>query len=207
MIYGYARCSTNETKQDIDRQKRELIAAGVPKENIFSEYESGAKDDRIELNRLFCLLKADDVVITTEVSRLARSTKKLCELLDIIQRKKVCLQILGSMTLDCRPGHEADPATVAMIQVMAAFSEMERKMISSRVKSGMQNAKAKGKRIGRPEVSVESIPNDFYRYYSMYKDGQINKTEMAKLSGIARGTVYKYINVIEGQSSNTKKAF
>jgi DNA invertase Pin-like site-specific DNA recombinase len=111
------------------------------------------------------------------------------------------------MTLDCRPGHEADPATVAMIQVMAAFSEMERKMISSRVKSGMQNAKAKGKRIGRPEVSVESIPNDFYRYYSMYKDGQINKTEMAKLSGIARGTVYKYINVIEGQSSNTKKAF
>lgn len=198
-MYGYARCSTNETKQDVNRQKRELIAAGVPKTNIFSEYESGAKDDRIELNRLFSSISVGDTIVTTEISRLARSTKKLCDLLDQVQEKKAKLQILGSMTLDCRPGHEADPATVAMIQVMAAFSELERKMISSRVKSGMQNARAKGKRLGRPAISKASIPSEFYRYYALYKSGELNKTEVAKLTGVARGTVYKYINVIENR--------
>ena len=48
--YGYARCSTNESKQDIDRQKRELISMGIKEENIFWEYESGIKDDRLQLN-------------------------------------------------------------------------------------------------------------------------------------------------------------
>lgn len=51
-IYGYARCSTNEDKQDIDRQKRELKSAGVPEENIYLEYGSGIKTDRVQLNRL-----------------------------------------------------------------------------------------------------------------------------------------------------------
>lgn len=199
--YGYARCSTNETMQDIDRQKRELIAAGVPKENIFSEYESGAKDDRIELNRLFSSISAGDTIVTTEVSRLARSTKKLCSLLDEVQNKKVCLNILGSITLDCRPGKETDPATVAMVQLMAVFAEMERKMISARVKSGMENARAKGKKIGRPLFSINDIPSDFFRYYALYKSGEINKSEIAKLSGKSRGTVYKYIGIIEGETA------
>ena len=47
MNYGYARCSTNELKQDIDRQKRELIKQGVAEENIYFEYESGTKIDRV----------------------------------------------------------------------------------------------------------------------------------------------------------------
>lgn len=51
MEYGYARCSTNESKQDINRQKRELKNMGVKEDNIFFEYESGVKDDRKELNR------------------------------------------------------------------------------------------------------------------------------------------------------------
>ena len=46
MKYGYARCSTNESKQDINRQKRELKNMGIKEDNIFFEYESGAKDDR-----------------------------------------------------------------------------------------------------------------------------------------------------------------
>ena len=52
MKYGYARCSTNESKQDINRQKRELKNMGIKENNIFFEYESGTKDDRKELNRL-----------------------------------------------------------------------------------------------------------------------------------------------------------
>lgn len=52
MQFGYCRCSTNESKQDIDRQKRELRQLGIKESNIFFEYESGSKLDRIQLDRL-----------------------------------------------------------------------------------------------------------------------------------------------------------
>ena len=75
MNYGYARCSTNELKQDIDRQKRELIKQGVAEENIYFEYESGTKSDRVEFNRLLETIDEGDTIIATEVSRITRSTK------------------------------------------------------------------------------------------------------------------------------------
>ena len=75
MNYGYARCSTNELKQDIDRQKRELIKQGVAEENIYFEYESGTKIDRVEFNRLLETIDEGDTIIATEVSKITRSTK------------------------------------------------------------------------------------------------------------------------------------
>ena len=63
MEYGYARCSTNETKQDIDRQKRELKKMGVDEKYIFFEYEPGAKTDRVQLGRL---LGADCIILIAE---------------------------------------------------------------------------------------------------------------------------------------------
>ena len=69
MIYGYCRCSTNETKQDITRQIRDLKALGVEdKNNIFKEYESGTKINRVELNRLLNTVKPGDTIIATEAS-------------------------------------------------------------------------------------------------------------------------------------------
>ena len=70
MIYGYARCSTNEKEQDIDRQKRELKELGATDETIYFEYESGTKVDRPEFNKLLNIVQKGDTVVTTEVSRL-----------------------------------------------------------------------------------------------------------------------------------------
>ena len=100
MIYGYARCSTNETKQDIDRQKMELIEKGVPKENIYFEYESGTKEDRIELKRLLDRVVEGDIIVATEVTRITRSTKQLCEILEFAKERKIKL-ILGTFIVDC----------------------------------------------------------------------------------------------------------
>lgn len=85
-IYGYACCSTDETRQQIDRQVRELQELGATKETIYLEYESGTKIDRVELNRLLEKVKESDV-ITTEVSRITRSTKQLCDILELAQEK------------------------------------------------------------------------------------------------------------------------
>ena len=89
MIYGYARCSTNEKKQDIDRQKRDLKKLGVDPQNIFWEYQSGMKNDRVQLDRLMNTAHEGDTIIVLEVSRLTRSTQKLCSIIDEIKEKKL----------------------------------------------------------------------------------------------------------------------
>ena len=73
MTYGYARCSTDETRQDIDRQRRELRKLGVEADTeIYWEHESGTKTERPELQKLLAVLQTGDTIVTTEVSRLTR---------------------------------------------------------------------------------------------------------------------------------------
>ena len=141
MIYGYARCSTNEELQDINRQIRELIQLGAGEENIYREYESGMKNDRVELQRLLSAVEAGDTIVATEVSRITRSTKQLCEIIELSKDRHIKL-VLGSFVVDCTK--ELDPMTEGMLKMMGVFSELERNIISQRVKSGLQNAKAKG---------------------------------------------------------------
>ena len=77
------------------------------------------------------------------------------------------------------------------------FSQLELTMIRSRVRSGMENARAKGKQIGRPQVTVENIPATFLRHYPAYKKGQLNVSELARVCDLSRTTVYKYIGLLE----------
>lgn len=196
MIYGYARCSTNEKMQDIDRQIRELMQQGVQRENIFLEYESGTKVNRIELLKLLAIVKTGDTIIATEVSRITRSTKQLCEIVDLAKRFHLKL-VLGNFVVDC--SKELDPMTEGMLKMMGVFSELERNITSQRVKSGMQNAKAKGKVIGRPTTTADDIPNLFYKHYPKYRSGDINKAEFARLCSLSYPTIYKYIRIAEGK--------
>ena len=194
MIYGYARCSTNESKQDINRQIRELKAAGA--EEMYFEYEHGDSAVKQKQLALFDIVKEGDTIITLEVPRLARSTKQLCEIVEIVKQKKIKLVIVGSVTVDCTQGR-LDPMSNAFIQMSGVFAELELGMIRERVKSGMANAKAKGIKIGRPPLTKDDIPQVFYRHYPAYKNGQLNVSELARVCDMSRTTVYKYIEVIE----------
>lgn len=197
MDYGYARCSTNESKQDINRQKRELKKMGVKEENIFFEYESGTKDDRKELNKLMQIVKAGDSITSFEVSRLTRSTQKLCEIIKEVQEKQIKLVIAGSITIDCSPGKELDAISKGMMLMWGVFAELERDIITARIKSGMANAKAKGVKLGRPKITIETLPYNFLKYYPMFQNGSINLSELSRLSGISRPTIYKYLEIVE----------
>ena len=194
MTYGYARCSTNETKQDINRQVRELKAAGA--EEIFIEYEHGDSKIKSQQAQMFAQAQAGDTIIVLEVSRLARSTQQLCEIIERVREKRLRLVIVGSITLDCRSG-QADPMSEAFLQMAGVFSQLELAMIRSRVRSGMENARAKGRQIGRPQVSKEDIPAVFLRHYPAYKNKQLNISELARVCDISRTTVYKYIGLLE----------
>lgn len=194
MIYGYARCSLAEEKgQDLNRQVRELKAAGA--QEIITEREHGDSKIKKNLDLLLEAAKEGDTLICTEVSRLSRSTQQLCEIVDLVKRKHLCLVIIGSITVDCRNG-QIDPMSQAFIQMSAVFAELELSIIRARVKSGMANAKAKGKRIGRRPTTKDDIPAVFYKHYPAFVAGQLNVSQLARVCGISRPTVYKYIKLI-----------
>ena len=194
MTYGYARCSTNETKQDINRQVRELKSAGA--DTLFLEYEHGDSKIKSQQEAMFAQAQAGDTILTLEVPRLARSTQQLCEIIERVREKRLRLVIIGSITLDCREGR-ADPMSEAFLQMAGVFSQLELAMIRERVRSGMANAKAKGKQIGRPQTTRDSIPAIFLRHYPAYKSGQLNITELSRVCDLSRTTIYKYISLLE----------
>lgn len=193
-IYGYARCSTNETKQDIDRQLRELKAMGA--EMIFHEYETGTKQNRPELIKLLSCIGERDSLVVTEVSRITRSVKQLCDIIEIVKEKKMKL-IIGNFVIDCTG--KIDHMTEAMLQMMGVFSELERNMTIDRIRSGIANARAKGVRLGRPKKTSAEVPKKVLEFWSIYKSGIISKTDYAKICNITRPTLYKYIALLTDQ--------
>lgn len=194
MKYGYARCSTNETKQDISRQIKELQSMGVDRSNVFLEYESGTKINRVELARLLATVKNGDWILSTEVSRITRSTKQLCEIIEVAKENHLML-IFGTFVVDCTK--ELDPMTEGMLKMMGVFSEIERNMISQRVKSGIANARSKGRRIGRPQLLPSDIPAKVIKTYELYQVGNINKVDYAKMCNISRPTLDKYLSILK----------
>ena len=195
MNRGYSRCSTNEGKQDINRQVRELKEAGA--DVVYMEYEHGDAKVKSQQQAMFAEAKPGDTIIVLEVSRLARSTQQLCEIIERIREKRLRLVIVGSITLDCRDG-QADPMSEAFLQMAGVFSQLELAMIRSRVRSGMANARAKGAVIGRPRLEASDIPAVFMRHYAAYKRRELNVSELARVCGLSRTTVYKYVGMLEG---------
>ena len=195
MKYGYCRCSTDEKRQDISRQIMELKKMGVTDEKyIYKEYITGTAKNKPELEKLKAIVVSGDTICATEPSRLTRSTKQLCEIIDFCKENHLRLE-LGNFVVDCTK--ELDPMTEGMLKMMGVFSELERNMISARVKSGMENAKRKGKKIGREKSSIHNIPKEVIKYYEFYKTNKINKATYAKMCGVTRPSIYKYIKIIE----------
>lgn len=192
--YGYARCSLAEEKgQDINRQVRELKQAGA--QEVVLEREHGDAKVKQNLEMLLDAAEAGDTIITTEVSRLSRSTQQLCEIINIVKAKKLRLVILGSITVDCRNG-QIDPMSQAFIQMSGIFAELELTILRTRVRSGMANARDKGKHIGRPQTTKDDIPAVFYKHYPAYMAGKLNVSELARVCGLSRPTVYKYLKMV-----------
>lgn len=194
-VRGYARVSTQD-KQDTARQERELKAAGA--EIIYTEHEHGQATKKKQLALMMADCKQGDTILVCEVSRLSRSTKQLCDIIDFVKENNLCLKVLNSITVDCRKGAGTlDPMTNAYIMLAGVFAELEVEMTRARVRSGMENARAQGKQIGRPTMTKDDLPEAFTKYLSLYQRDAINKSEFSRLSGISRPTIDKYLNLLE----------
>ena len=194
-IYGYARCSLAEERgQDLNRQILELRVAGA--QEIISEREHGDAKTKQALDLLLKSAENGSTLICCEVSRLSRSTQQLCEIINVIKEKHMRLVIIGSITVDCRNG-QIDPMSQAFIQMSAVFAELELSILRARVRSGMENARLKGRRIGRKPTSKDDIPPIFYKHYPMFMSGKMNVSELARICNLSRPTVYKYLEIVE----------
>ena len=193
-VYGYARCSLAEEKgQDLRRQCRELEAAGA--EEIITEREHGDAKVKPNLDFLLEHIEQGSTLIVCEVSRLSRSVLQFCEIMELVKEKRLRLMVLGSITVDCRNG-EIDAMSAAFLQMASIFAELEKNILRARVKSGLANAREKGRRLGRPSTTKEDIPAVFYKHYPAYANGSMNVSELARICGLSRPTVYKYLKMI-----------
>lgn len=194
-VYGYCRCSTNESKQDVEYQIKELVEKGIKKEDIYFEYQSGSREDRPVLNRILQDMEKGDSLYVTDITRLSRSTKQLCSIIDFINTNKMRL-VIGSLDVDCRSDN-IEPMVEGMLKMMAVFAELDRKMKVYQINLGLKNAIKSGKTLGRPKTTKDNIPDLFYKYYPMYKSNQINKKEFSRLSKLSYPSIYKYIDIVE----------
>lgn len=194
-VYGYCRCSTNESKQDVEYQIKELVEKGIKKEDIYFEYQSGSREDRPVLSRILKDMVKGDSLYVTDITRLSRSTKQLCSIIDFINTNKMRL-VIGSLDVDCRSDN-IEPMVEGMLKMMAVFAELDRKMKVYQINLGLKNAVKSGKTLGRPKTTKEDIPDLFYKYYPMYKNNQINKKEFSRLSKLSYPSIYKYISIVE----------
>lgn len=195
MIKAYVRCSTNKDRQDINRQILEL-EKNYTLDKIYKEYIGGSRAFRKEYDLMLNELQKGDTIVCTEVSRLSRSTKQFLEFLELVKEKKIRL-IVGTMVIDCRDDKKMDIMTETTLKIMSVFSELEKDIIRDRVISGLENAKSKGKKLGRPRMSKNDIPKKFLESYKLYLDNKINVSDLARLNNLSRTTVYKYIELLK----------
>jgi DNA invertase Pin-like site-specific DNA recombinase len=83
-----------------------------------------------------------------------------------------------------------------MLKMMGVFSEIERNMISQRVKSGIANARSKGKRVGHPALLLSDIPTKVIKTYELYQAGSISKVDYARICEVSRPTLDKYLGIM-----------
>ena len=179
MILGYVRVSTveqNESRQMVTMEKYNV-------EKIFQEKVSAKDTNRPQLQELLDYAREGDTIIIHDFSRLARSTKDLLEIVELLESKGITL-ISAKENIDT-----STPTGKLMLTMIGAINEFERTNMLERQREGIAIAKAEGKYKGRKEVKIDN----FEEYYNKYKNREINKTQLAKELGVSRPTLDKLI--------------
>ena len=201
MKWSYCRASTNADKQDLSRQIRFAHNNGVEDKNIFKEYASGGKMDRLQFNRLLEIVEnskeQSKEIYFSSVDRATRSLKQLISLIDWAKTNKVKL-VFGDFAIDCRGTLSA--LTEGQLLMLGLVSELTRLIIVENVKDGLITAREQGRVGGQPKLTKERIyakNSDFAKYYVEYKNKKINIKELSRLCCVCRNTITNWIHIIE----------
>lgn len=179
MKIGYARVSTND--QSLDLQLDALENAGC--EKIFQEKLSGMKDDRPQLKELFEYAREGDILVVYKLDRLGRSTKKLIEWSEELAERGVEL-------VSIRDNIDTTTAVgKAMFKMLAVLAEMERDLISERTRAGLESARARGRKGGRPKKDNKQVE----KALKLYDTEQYTVKEIEDMTSVSKATLYREI--------------
>jgi DNA invertase Pin-like site-specific DNA recombinase len=188
MKIGYARVSTAE--QSLDLQFDALKAAGC--ERMYTEKASGAKDDRVELERAIDAIRPGDIFVVYKLDRLARSTIKLISTINEIQQRGAEFVSITDSGIDT-----TTPAGKMMFTVMAAFAEFERNVIVERTKAGLAASRARGRNGGRPKMDQRQVE----KALKLYDTQTHSVTEITQATGVTKATLYRAIKARKAAKS------
>lgn len=197
MIYGYARVSTKD--QNVDRQIKSLVEYGVPETNIKIDKESGKDFNRTAYQLLRNeILREGDTLVVKELDRLGRNKDLLKKELDHFKCKGVRVKILNIPTtlMEIPAGNDwvLDMINNIIIEVLGAVAEEERNKIKSRQREGIEVAKEKGVKFGRPKVEYPLMWHDTY---AKWKRGEIKAVDCMKALNLKKTTFYKLVKDYE----------
>lgn len=178
---GYIRVST--TAQNTIRQ--EVLMNNLMVEEVFIDRTSGKTTDRPQLKRMLDFVRKGDTVIVESISRFARNTRDLLELVDNLSNKEVAF-VSQKENIDT-----TTPTGRFMITVFAAVAELEREYILQRQREGIDIAKQEGKYTGRKPLIIRNNSS-----YEKWSSGEITATKAAKLLGVSRSTFYRHVKTI-----------
>lgn len=185
---GYARVSTldQSLNSQIDMLKENNC------ERIFSEKVSGRKERRTELDKCFDYLRSGDTLVITKLDRLGRTTKQLIELAQELEDRNIELHILDTNI-------NTNTAMGKMFfTMMSAFAELEANLLSERTKKGLDSARARGRKGGRPPIDEETKEIVCKLYYSR----EYTIDDICRMTKVSKTSIY---NIIKEKTNNGNK--
>lgn len=196
-VYAYVRVST--TGQNEDRQLIAMARENVPEKNIFVEKQSGKDFNRPKYQQMVKKLKADDVLFIKSIDRLGRNYLEILEQWRVLTKeKRVDIVVIDMPLLDTRRGKDLLGTLIAdlVLALLSYVSENERKSIRERQREGIEAAKQRGVKFGRPS---KPIPVDFTHIYDRWQAKEITAGEAAALCGLTKATFYSRARAVRSR--------
>lgn len=185
MKVGYVRVST----EDQNTSRQEVLMKELCVDKIFIDKASGKNQNRIALKEMLAFIREDDIVIVESYSRLARSTRDLLDIVDIIKEKKAQF-ISRKEQIDT-----TTPAGRLMLTIFAGLYQFERECTLERQAEGIKIAKAEGKYKGRKPIKVD--PSLLKVLYKQWKADEISAKTVMRTLNLNSSTFYRRVKEFE----------
>ena len=206
-IFGYLRISTNLKKQKTDRQKITLLEYAVANNFTIDEFftdiiTGGTKaENRDDFLRMKSKLRSGDIIVVTDIDRMGRDADDLIMTIKEIQAMGVKIVALDVPLMNDWKKMNDDSLSRMIIDIYITLrahrAQQEKEKTHERVMQGLNAARAKGKKLGRPATGV---PKEFVKEYNKLQAGEygnISIVKFSKMNGIAVSTFYKYASIIK----------
>lgn len=190
MIWGYVRVSTHD--QNEDRQVKAMHDFGVSHNRIIIEKESGKDFERPLYKKLFRKLREGDVLAVKSIDRLGRNYEEILdEWRKITKEKRASIVVIDMPLLDTRKDRDLTGTLIAdiVLQLLSYVAQTEREFIRQRQQEGIEEAKRRGVRFGRPEKRLTSEEAGIMREWYA---GKITGEIAAERVGVSRSTLYRW---------------